>query len=89
MIHAHELKAEDVHAFAVDIMKKNFQIEANGYICKTDMLYDVLLKASAECSSLEAACADLEEVADSNTQRAYLNLALTIKELSRQAAQAN
>jgi hypothetical protein len=89
MIHQHELKAEDVHAFAVEIMKKNLQIEANGYLCKTGMLYDVLLKASAECSSLEAVCADLEDVADSNTQRAYLNLALSIKELSSQEAQAN
>ena len=67
MIHQHKLKAEDVRAFALEIMKKNFQIEANGYICKTDTIYDVLLKASAECSSLEAACADLEEVADSIT----------------------
>jgi putative transposase len=89
MIHQHELKSEDVHAFALEIMKKNLQLEANGYICKTEMLYDVLLKASAECSSLEAVCADLEEVADSNTQRAYLNLALPIKELSSQAEQAN
>ncbi|HSL44238.1 MAG TPA: hypothetical protein VK897_12450 [Anaerolineales bacterium] len=70
-------------------MKKNLELEANGYICKTEMLYDVLLKASAECSSLEAACGDLENVADSNTQRVYLNLALPIKELSSQAEQAN
>src|SRR5512144_808141 len=89
MIHRHELKSEDVHAFALEIMKKNLQLEANGYVCKTEMLYDVLLKASAECSSLEAGCADLEDVADSNTQRAYLNLALPIKELSSQAEQAN
>jgi hypothetical protein len=89
MIHPYELKAEDVHAFALEIMKKNLAIEANGYVCKTNMIYDVLLKASAECSSLEAACADLEEVADSNTQRAYLHLALPIKELLSQEAQAN
>jgi hypothetical protein len=89
MIHQHELKAEDVRAFALEIMKKNFQIEANGYICKTDMIYDVLLKASAECSSLEAACADLEEVADSNTQREYINFALSIQELSSHEEQAN
>lgn len=82
MIHQYELKAEDVRAFAIEIMKTNFQIEANGYVCKTNMIYDVLLKASAECSSLEAACVDLTEVADSNTQRAYLNLALSIKVLS-------
>jgi len=89
MIHQHELKAEDVHAYALQVMKKHLKIEANGYICKTDMLYDVLLKASAECSSLEAVCADLEDVADSNTQREYINLALPIKELSNQEERAN
>lgn len=65
-------------------MKKHLKIEANGYVCKTDMIYDMLLKASAECSSLEAVCADLEDVADSNTQREYINLALPIKALASQ-----
>jgi putative transposase len=89
MIHQHELKAEDVRAYALQVMKKHLKIEANGYICKTDMIYDMLLKASAECSSLEAVCADLEDVADSNTQREYINLALPIKELSSQEERAN
>ena len=89
MIHQHELKAEDVRAYALRVMKKHLKIEANGYICKTDMIYDMLLKASAECSSLEAVCADLEDVADSNTQREYINLALSVKELSNQEERAN
>jgi putative transposase len=53
------------------------------------MIYDMLLKASAECSSLEAVCADLDDVADSNTQREYINLALPVKELSSQEERAN
>jgi|GEM_PF-2293721 len=89
MIHQHELKAEDIRAYALQVMKKHLKIEANGYICKTDMLYDMLLKASAECSSLEAVCADLDDVADSNTQREYINLALPIKEVSSQKERAN
>jgi len=89
MIHQHELKAEDVRAYALKILKKHLRIEANGYCCKTDMIYDVLMKASAECSSLEAVCADLEDVADSNTLREYINKALTIDELSEQEKQAN
>lgn len=89
MIHQHELKAEDVRTYALQIMKKHLKIEANGYICKTDMIYDMLLKASAECSSLEAVCADLEDVADSNTQREYINLALPVKELPSQEERAN
>jgi len=89
MIHQHELKAEDVRAYALKILRKNLRIEANGYTCKTDMIYDVLMKASAECSSLEAVCADLEDVADSNTLREYVNKALTIDGLFAQEEQAN
>lgn len=89
MIHPYELKAEDVRAFALRTVKKHLRIEANGYICKTDMIYDALLKASAECSSLEAVCADLDDVADSNTQREYINLALPLEELSSQEERAN
>ncbi len=69
MIHQYELKAEDIREYSLRIMKKHVGIEANGYCCKTDMIFDILMKASAECSSLEAACADLEGVADSNTIR--------------------
>lgn len=89
MIHPYELNAKDVRAFALQTVKKHLKIEANGYICNTDMLFDVLLKASAECSSVEATCADLENVADSNTQREYINLALPIEELASQEQQAN
>jgi hypothetical protein len=89
MIHPHELKAEDVRAYALKVLKKHLRIEANGYCCKTDMIYDVLMKASAECSSLEAVCADLEDVADSNTLREYVNQALPGDELSAQEEQAN
>jgi hypothetical protein len=89
MIHQHELKAEDVHAYTIRTLKTHFEIEANGYSCKTDMIYDILMKASAECSSLEATCADLEQVADSNTVREYVNRALPIESLRTQEEQAN
>ena len=64
MIHQYELKAEDIRAYTLRTMKEQIEIPAAGYSCTTDMIFDVLMKASAECSSLEAACADLEEVAD-------------------------
>jgi hypothetical protein len=89
MIHQYELKAEDVRAYAIRTLKKHVDIEVTGYICTTDMILDVLLKASAECSSLEATCADLEQVADSNTVREYVNKAFPIKRLSEQEEQAN
>jgi hypothetical protein len=89
MIHQHELKANDVHAYTVEILKEHLQIKANGYICKTEMILDVLIKASAESSSLEAVCADLKETADSNTIREYLNESLPIKKLREQERQVN
>lgn len=89
MIHQHELKANDVHAYTVEILKEHLRIQANGYICKTEMIMNVLIKASAERSSLEAACAYLQETADSNTIRAYLNAALPIEKLREQEQQVN
>ncbi len=89
MIHQYELKANDVHAYMLEMLKEHLKIKVDGYICKTDMIFNVLIKASAENSSLEAACADLEETADSNTIREYLNAALPIQELREQEKQVN
>jgi hypothetical protein len=89
MIHQYELKAEDVRAYTLQTMKEHLAIQAEGYCCTTDMILDVLIKASAECSSLEAVCADLEQVADSNTIREYINQALPVKKLREQEEQVN
>lgn len=89
MIPEYELKANDVHAFTLETLKEHLPIEADGYICHTEMILNVLIKVSAETSSLEAVCADLEEVADSNTIREYLNAALLIQELRKQEEQVN
>lgn len=89
MIHPYELKAKDVHAYTSKVLKEHLSIEANGYCCQTDMILDILIKASAECSSVEAVCADLEDTADSNTIREYLNQSLTVKELRQHEQQAN
>lgn len=89
MIHRYELKAKDVHAYTARVLKEHLQIEAKGYCCHTDMILDILIKASAECSSVEAVCADLEDTADSNTIREYLNQSLAVKELRQQEDRAN
>jgi hypothetical protein len=89
MIHPYELKAKDVHAYTARVLKDHLNIEANGYSCHTDMILDILIKASAECSSVEAVCADLEDTADSNTIREYLNQSLVVKELRQQEERAN
>lgn len=89
MIPEYELKANDVHVYTLETLKEHLPIKADGYVCHTEMILNVLIKASAESSSLEAVCADLEEVADSNTIREYLNAALPIQELREQEGQVN
>jgi hypothetical protein len=89
MIHDYELKAEHIRDCTMKTLMNHITLEANGYRCTPEMIFDVVLKASAERSSIEAACADLEEVADSNTIRDYLNTALDIAELREEEAEIN
>lgn len=89
MIHPYELKAKEVHSYTARVLKEHLKIEANGYCCHTEMILNILIKASAECSSVEAVCADLEETAGSNTIREYLNQSLALKELRQQEERAN
>ena len=89
MIPQYELKAEDVRHYAIEKLKEYIPVEAHGYCCTTDMIFDVLFKASAECSSIEATCADLEAVADSNTIREYLNQAIEMETLRETEKQIN
>lgn len=89
MIPQYELKAEDVHHYTIEKMKEYIPIEAQGYCCSSEMIFDVLFKASAESSSVEATCADLEGVADSNTIRAYLNQAIRMARFREHEQQLN
>ena len=89
MIPQYELRAEDIRRYTIEKMKEYFAVEAHGYCCTTEMIFDVLVKASAECSSVEASCADLAQVADSNTIREYLNQAIEVKKLRQQERQVN
>lgn len=89
MIHPNELKAEEIRTYTHEMLKKHMGLNVQGYRCDTDMIIDVLLKASAENGSLEAASADLEGVADSNTMREYLNEALDVEKLREQEQEMN
>jgi putative transposase len=89
MILEHRLTAEDIHDQTITTLKEHLSVSAAGYKCDTDMIWDILLKASAEQVSIEAACADLDEVADSNTVREHLNEALGMADIRLQEAQMN
>lgn len=69
MILEYELKAEHIRDYTMKTLTDHITLEVNGYRCMVEMIFDVILKASAERSSIEAVCDDLEDVEDSNTIR--------------------
>ena len=85
----YELKAEMIRDITQRTLEKTIPIEVEGYCCDGEMLVDVLIKAASENSSVEAACQDLSEVADSNTLREHLNEQFDVSELWQQEAQIN
>jgi hypothetical protein len=89
MIPQYELKAEDIRAYTLKLLKDHIKLDVAGYVCTTEIILDVLVKASAESSSIEAASNDLKDAADSNTIREYLNTVLDIKELREQESEMN
>jgi hypothetical protein len=89
MIPQYELKAEDIRAYTLKLLKDHVQLAVAGYVCTTEVILDVVLKASAESSSIEAASNDLQAAADSNTIREYLNAALEIQALREQENEMN
>ncbi|MCH7729259.1 MAG: hypothetical protein IH991_22675 [Planctomycetes bacterium] len=58
MIHEYQLKAEDIRQQTMKTVMKHISLEANGYCCTSAMVFDVVLKASAERVSIEAICSD-------------------------------
>jgi len=48
MILQDELKAKDIRQQTMKTLQNHLSIEANGYLCQTEMILDVVLKASAE-----------------------------------------
>lgn len=89
MIHNHRLKAEDIRFQTVKTLNKHLCLKVEGYKCDTEMIWDIVLKASAEQASIEATCADLETVADSNTVREHLNEALRITDIRLHETEMN
>jgi putative transposase len=81
--------ADDVRQISLEVIQRHLKIEVNGYKCDSEMLINVLLKAAVERISIQAACAVLGNVADSNTIREQVNRALPVDELSSQEEAMN
>lgn len=75
----------------IALLARSFDLSADGYLCKTRDLYQVLLKAAANRSTIEATCNDSPAAPDSNTIRGYLNAQLppaAIRDLERDCNRA-
>lgn len=75
MIPKHELSAKDIHQASMNTLRRHLALNITGYRCDIEMALNVLLKAASDNSSVEAACAELEAVADSNTLREQIHAA--------------
>jgi putative transposase len=89
MITDYRLTAKNVRQKTMKTLTEHLSLQAHGYRCTTEMVLDVVLKASAEGSSIEAACQDLVGVTGSNTVREYLNASLKVVQLREQQAEMN
>ncbi len=59
------------------VLEESFELSADGYVCKTRDLYQILVTAAVRQGTIEAACQDLRTAPDSNTVREYLAAQLT------------
>jgi hypothetical protein len=89
MIQQSELTAQDIRETMQSVSREHLQLEANGYVCTSEMLYDVLMKAASENISIDAACRDLEQSASGNRIRELLNEQLSVEQLDQYEQQIN
>ena len=71
------------------VLKENLPLEAEGYVCTTDDLYNVLLGVAANRGTLQAVCTDWLGIAQPETIRGYLNDQLRVEDLPELERQLN
>jgi putative transposase len=62
-------------------MYDHLELEANGYTCSTNDLFNVLLGVASNQGTIESVCGDLVGTPDPQTIRNYINEQITIEEL--------
>ncbi|MGI0015981.1 MAG: transposase, partial [Nitrososphaera sp.] len=63
--------------FTIAILEQYFDLSADGYLCQTRDLWQVLVTAAARRKYIETVCNDLPGAPHGNTVRGYLNEQLT------------
>jgi putative transposase len=89
IIPENQLKAEDVHRMLLETLQTHLSLKTEGYRCTTEQVLNVLVKAAAEGSSLDAVCSDQPSGVDGNTLREQLNAALQVPHLRQQEMEMN
>jgi putative transposase len=90
IITKNKLNAEQVRKTTETLLQEQLKsLKTEGYKISTSMVLNILLKAAIEKSSIEAVCADLADVVDSNTVREAVNRALTVDDLRQHEAEFN
>lgn len=84
-----ELKAEVVHRILLETLQTHLSLKTEGYRCTTAQTLNLLVKAAAEGSSLEAVCSDQADGIDANTLREQLNAAFDVARLRQQEVEMN
>lgn len=83
------LTDEKVLTQAQTTLSEHFELQADGYKCQTEDLYNVLLGVAVNQGTIEAICADLVGTPDPQTIRDYLNEQICVDELAQLEAQVN
>lgn len=89
MIQQSELTAQDIRETMQSVSQEHLSLEADGYVCTSEMLLDVLMKAASENISIDAACRDLENSASGNRVRELLNEQLSAEQLDQYETEIN
>jgi putative transposase len=76
------LSASEVRQTVSALITEHLGLQADGYNCSTQVLNDVLVKASVEGETIESTCDDLEAVPTGHTVRNYLNEQLHPEDLA-------
>lgn len=83
------LKAKDICGMVVDTLQKHLSLKTEGWKCRTEQSLQLVVKALASGSSLEATCQDSCGVVSSNRLREQLNAALDVGDLRQQEIEMN
>ncbi len=84
-------KLTDVEVLAqtAQLLKAHLPLKADGYVCTTEDLINILLGAAANCGTVQALGSDLVGSPNPETIRGYLRAQLRVEDLSQLEQQLN